>query len=230
VFPFRIYGVGKPDLQAGLETYARRRESRGGWHQDPIFAAMLGVTEDAQRDVTDYFNVKDLITGTSNTAFRFPAMWGPNHDWVPDQDHGGVAMTALQRMLVHYEDRRIILFPAWPEEWDVSFKLHLPHRTTVQGEFRDGEVRRLRVDPPERARDIEFANFSGPTAVNAVEERALPGRFELAVVADDLFGAGTHEAHWDGTDDYGREAGSGVYLYRLVAGEHSQTRKLVLLK
>ena len=180
VFPFRLYGVGKPDLQPALEAYERRREGRGGWHQDPIFAAMLGVTEDAKRDVTDYFNVKDLITGTSNTAFRFPAMWGPNYDWVPDQDHGGVAMTALQRMLVHYEDRRIILFPAWPQEWDVSFKVHLPYRTIVEGEFRAGEVRRLRVDPPERAGDIEFANFGAPTAVSAVEERALPGHFELA--------------------------------------------------
>ena len=37
-------------------------------------------------------------------------------------------------------------------------------------------------------------------------------------------------ATWDGRDDRGRAVATGVYFYRLVAGDYSQTRKMVLLK
>jgi hypothetical protein len=41
---------------------------------------------------------------------------------------------------------------------------------------------------------------------------------------------GQHSVSWDGTDDYGDRASSGVYLYRLKVGADSQTKKMVLLK
>ena len=40
---------------------------------------------------------------------------------------------------------------------------------------------------------------------------------------------GAHELHWDGRDRAGRNIGGGTYFYRLTAGEHSQTRRLMLL-
>jgi hypothetical protein len=43
--------------------------------------------------------------------------------------------------------------------------------------------------------------------------------------------AGTHSVAWDGRDAAGREAASGVYLYRLeVEGQRVQTRRMVLLR
>jgi hypothetical protein len=29
---------------------------------------------------------------------RFPAFWGPNCDWTPNQDHGGVLMKTFQAL------------------------------------------------------------------------------------------------------------------------------------
>ena len=42
--------------------------------------------------------------------------------------------------------------------------------------------------------------------------------------------AGVHRAVWDGRDDRGRSVASGVYVYRLTAGEQRAIRRLVLLR
>ncbi len=44
------------------------------------------------------------------------------------------------------------------------------------------------------------------------------------------FQAGEHEVVWNGRDDIGKSAASGVYFYRLVSGEKSIVRKMMLLK
>ena len=43
-------------------------------------------------------------------------------------------------------------------------------------------------------------------------------------------GAGRYSATWNGVDASGARVGSGVYFYRLSAGNGSLTRKMVLLK
>jgi hypothetical protein len=44
--------------------------------------------------------------------------------------------------------------PAWPKNWDVSFKLHAPYNTTVEGELRNGKMLSLKVTPQSRAADV----------------------------------------------------------------------------
>ncbi|MEI2723961.1 MAG: hypothetical protein V9H26_10600 [Verrucomicrobiota bacterium] len=120
VFPYRQYGLGRSNLDLAQRTYNLRQDiGTFGWTQDPIFAAMVGVTNDAKAQVISRFAAK-------NSASRFPGFYGPNYDWTPDQDHPSVAMIALQKMLIQCVGDRILLFPTWPADWDVEFKLHAP--------------------------------------------------------------------------------------------------------
>jgi hypothetical protein len=112
-----------------------------------MFAAMLGLTEEARANLL-------AKAASSHTNFRFPAMWGPNFDWLPDQCHGSNLMTTLQLMLMQCDGDEIRLLPAWPREWDVSFKLHAPKRTTVECVYRGGKIEKLVVTPEGRRADV----------------------------------------------------------------------------
>ncbi|HQG45138.1 MAG TPA: endo-1,4-beta-xylanase, partial [bacterium] len=57
----------------------------------------------------------------------------------------------------------------------------------------------------------------------------LLGR-ETATLVNENLNAGGHEAVWDGKSGAGAPVPSGTYLYRLVAGDRTVTRKLVLLR
>jgi hypothetical protein len=154
VFPYRLYGIGKLSPEIAGYSYDRRIiKSAHGWHQDAIQAALLGKTDDAASILKRNFNTKHKDS-------RFPAFWGPNYDWVPDQDHGNVAMRALQNMLIQTEGDQILLFPAWPEKWDVKFKVWAPGQTSVEGELKNGELIDLKVVPESRRQDIQIMKFS----------------------------------------------------------------------
>lgn len=148
VWPFRLYASGKGNLPIGIASFhARKNIEPVGWQQSAIQAAILGLTDDAQREVT-------LKYRAHNPYFRFPIMWGPNYDWIPDQDNGSVANIALQAMLMQYDGQTIFLFPAWPRAWSVDFKLHAPQNTTIEGTYRSGKLHRLIVTPETRTHDV----------------------------------------------------------------------------
>ena len=62
---------------------------------------------------------------------------------------------------------------------------------------------------------LKVYNIRGSLVRTLVDEMREPGKYTM---------------FWDGTDDYGRQLSSGVYLYRMQAGDFTQTRKMVLLK
>ncbi|MEI2722074.1 MAG: DUF5703 domain-containing protein [Verrucomicrobiota bacterium] len=151
IWPFRLYGVGRPGLELGRETFKHRTEKASiGWQYDGQCAGILGLTDDA----------KQILLGkirNSHPNFRFPAMWGPNYDWLPDQDHGSNIMLTLQHMVLESTGDKIFLLPAWPADWNVKFKLHAPKNTTVEGAYRNGKLESLKVTPASRQKDVVLA-------------------------------------------------------------------------
>ncbi len=53
---------------------------------------------------------------------------------------------------------------------------------------------------------------------------------EVNELTDDLYNAGDHQILWDGTNQYGQTVASGLYIYRIKAGDFVQSKKMLLLK
>ena len=125
VFPYRLYGLGRPDLELARNTFAARLYPFAKcWGQDGVEAALLGLTQEAKHVVQQEF--------TSYGNQRFIWFWSKNSDWIPDMDNGGAGMATLQAMLLQCDGKQIRLLPAWPEDWTADFKLHAPFQTTVE--------------------------------------------------------------------------------------------------
>ncbi len=83
-------------------------------------------------------------------------------------------------------------------------------------------------------------NPFGPSTVvrYALRERAVvglhvydvAGRLVRTLVDSEAQTAGPHQARWDGRDDAGHRAASGVYFYRIQAGPFTESRRMVLLR
>ncbi len=151
LFPFDQFKLGDDEIEIFKNTYDLAPDNHKGrivsWHQDGIFLARMGMANEALE-----MNTKKL----QDSERRFPTFWGPGHDWVPDHNWGGSGMIGLQEMLMQTTGDQIVLFPAWPKELDVDFKLHAPKNTIVECSFREGEIKSLKVTPEERRSDIIF--------------------------------------------------------------------------
>lgn len=148
LFPFNRYDIEDAEMQTFRNTWKYGTFPKDmviSWHQDGIFFARMGMTEEALE-----YNKKKL----ADSPRRFPTFWGPGHDWTPDHNWGGSGMIGLQEMLLQTVKDKIHILPAWPAGKDVCFKLYAPHGTTVEVEYIDGKIRKLEVTPRERKKDI----------------------------------------------------------------------------
>ena len=149
LFPFNRFSIGDKEIEVFKNTYQAAPAFRKGtvisWHQDGIFFARMGMAKEAAG-----YNTKKL----HDSERRYPTFWGPGHDWVPDHNWGGSGMIGVQEMLMQTVGDQIIIFPAWPKEWDVDFKLHAPGNTIVECTLKKGKIVRLKVLPGSRAKDV----------------------------------------------------------------------------
>ena len=157
-WPYRMVGVTQPGtLQLARDTWdsipASRSDSKKDYSWMPTVistAAMAWPAESKQRVIFKMAN-------NAAPQARFPAFFGPGHDWLPDHNWGCSGMVGVQEMLLAAEpgaNGKLHLFPSWPAEWDVDFKLHAPGQTLIQAKLRGGKLVKLHVSPQSRAADI----------------------------------------------------------------------------
>ncbi|WNR43494.1 hypothetical protein [Paenibacillus roseipurpureus] len=72
---------------------------------------------------------EDSLSSGDPDTIGFPTITG-----------GGSGMIGLQDMLLQQRDHVVYIFPTWPKEWDVSFKLNLAGQTIVEAVLVDGKA------------------------------------------------------------------------------------------
>eukprot|EP01060_Flectonema_neradi_P016749 TRINITY_DN2336_c0_g1_i3.p1 TRINITY_DN2336_c0_g1~~TRINITY_DN2336_c0_g1_i3.p1 ORF type:complete len:722 (+),score=143.17 TRINITY_DN2336_c0_g1_i3:122-2287(+) len=141
VHPYRLYTAGRmnaSELTLANNAMADRRfRSDVGWNQCAMDAALLGHAADAQSMV-----VARAHYGPA-PGYRFPGFMQKFQDYAPSLDHLSVHNNAVVYMLMQQDDsatHNITLLPAWPCDWDVTFKLHGPLQTVITGSVTNGVI------------------------------------------------------------------------------------------
>lgn len=149
IFPFKVIGFDEETRKLAADTFTERiREfgtdkvfqikstpgtaSYSGWQYIGQVAAMLGMKEFAGKILADNCSLQ-------NPGTRFPAMWGPIYDAVPDTDHGANILNQLQTMILQKNGDETVLLKGFPENWNVSFRLYIDKDTIAEGIYKDGK-------------------------------------------------------------------------------------------
>ena len=157
VHPYRLATVARANetaLALAKASFAAREfTSDVGWNQNAMDAALLGDAAAAAAMV--------VVRAQAGPAkgYRFPAFAPHEQDYQPSSDHYAVFSNALQYMLLQQRDDdndSVLLLPAWPCDWDVSFIVAAPQSTRITGQLVNGTLQ-YSVDPPARAAAVTAA-------------------------------------------------------------------------
>jgi hypothetical protein len=129
----------------------------------------------------------------------------------------------------------------WGTQWaDTGFEKYFLYRGVVLSDQTVGVVDNKPAAQPMNF-DLE-QNYPNPFNPSTTIRFNLPEEMKVkvevftvlgthvATLVDGLQSAGSHSAMWNGTDSFGRFAGNGVYFYKIITPEFSQTRKMILMK
>jgi hypothetical protein len=156
VYPFDLPDMGLAGKTAARNTFEKYSREYGmldpftigsrpdkasccGWQYSGVTAARLGLTEVCRK-------VLENNSGLTNPGYRFPAMWGPVYDAVPDVDHGTGIMNLLHEMIVQTTDEEVRVLPAFPKDWKVEYRLYLQKDTVIEGDGNGYEYRHVDHD------------------------------------------------------------------------------------
>ncbi|UCC45716.1 MAG: right-handed parallel beta-helix repeat-containing protein [Candidatus Zixiibacteriota bacterium] len=130
----------------------------------------------------------------------------------------------------------------------VSTDGHEPSVKLVEGILRDGEnndlvvelqslgigstpkVYHLAQNYPNPFNPSTTMSFDVPVAGRVLLEIYNTLGRRVSVLVDGHFEPGSYEITWNGNSDAGNAVASGMYFYRMTAGNFTQTRKMILLK
>ncbi len=162
-------------------------------------------------------------------------------DWKVTESYGMIdVMNPDEMLMVNY-------YVNIDEKWELTdergnvFELIDDGVVEIAGDVTKMELRKSTSAnlPTEFALKQNYPNPFNPTTVIRYQ---VPVTSDVQLTVYDLMGrkvkklvsgsvvSGTHHVTWNGIDTHGQTVASGMYLYRLISGEYTETKKLLLLR
>lgn len=131
LFPYKEIGNSPEEREIARNTIKhsiRTKEQNYyySWHT-------LGVEYAEVNDVKKA--TERLIVKMNDGPFRFPAFYGPGHDWAPDFNWGGAGMIQLQEMLFREDEDNLYLLPCWNKDEEVHFKFYAKNGFIIEAKY-----------------------------------------------------------------------------------------------
>ena len=149
IYPFGLSGVGTDDYELAKRTYDKRiiKSLPAGWSQDGVWAARLGLADEAARVVktqAQKWNLYRYGGWKSGDDVSWPEDDAiPAHERLsisPFLDAGGNSAFNLQEMLLQSHQGVIRIIPAWPKDWSGLFRLRARQGFLITAAVENGKV------------------------------------------------------------------------------------------
>ena len=165
VFPFGSSGIGSPDYPLACRTFERRIcPVEHGWSMDAIWAARLGLRDQACRLLVQHaerFQRFRYGGWTSNDSRVFPGGLSA----APFLDAGGLSALAMNEILLQSHNGILRIAPAVTKQWSGIFRLRAEGGFLVAADFRDGEVRLAEIESLAGGECVLASPWPGPWVV-----------------------------------------------------------------
>ena len=190
----------------GVNSLAHNTHIMGDFAYISHFTA--GVTVVDISDPTNLIEVAQYDTYPLNDNPNYRGCWGA----YPFTQNGMVFASDMEGYLtvLQFTETNTSVFEGEPEQIPNKVVLHQNYPNPFN------PVTTLRYDLPEQS------------TVNIIIYDMLGRQFKSLI--NQTQDAGFKSVIWNATNDFGKPASAGVYLYQIQAGEFVQTRKMVLLK
>lgn len=173
-----------------------------GWTTVAAYAQGTDFSNGSFYQVDNLIVTSSEVSFTSGVQVRFRCDASGNSDWIYIDEVEVAARTTSTIAM----DNPLTMNAVIPTEYDLRQNYPNPFNPTTTIEF----------SLPEQS-DVTIRIFSVTGAL-------------VRTLVNDNREAGIYTLQWDGTTDSGIRVATGVYFYRMVAGNEVQTRRMTLLK
>ncbi len=188
-----------------------------------------GVTWDLLEPVEGYTHTK-----TTNSANAIPdgtPCWSGMHDWREEvfDLSSYVGENAMFRFRFGSDDA--FEMEGWyVDDVSLTFDASVAPQPTTAGGLGLPVAFALRQNAPNPFNPVTTIRYELPTDSDVrIDVYNVAGR-HVRTVVDGPVAAGYNEVVWDGRDNSGKRVASGVYLYRMSAGDFESKKMMVVLK
>ncbi len=205
-------GEGVREITIGGNSDATEGYERG--LDIPIPPAMPGATFDVYVQATEYGRLIKDIRNNDGWIIVVNSRGPVEMTWSGDAPEG-LVLEGMGREIEITAQGRAVLDPGI---YVAKSRIEIPSEFALQG---------AAPNPFNAACGITF-DLPTQTKVK-IEVFDMTGH-KINTLANNSFAPGTHRVVWNGIDDSGRSVSSGIYLYRMNAGDFNASGRMILIR